>query len=101
MDARCRRRSGVRRLAHSGVVCDGAGGCIGGDRVCAEPLQDLHERLSKGLPERLSEIKPKQESYAPFTIDAVVDRYERAMEDVLNIAVMGPFRVWIYHALSF
>ena len=29
-------------------------------------------------------IKPPPESYAPFTIDAVVNRYERAMEDVLD-----------------
>ena len=29
-------------------------------------------------------IKPPPESHAPFTIDAVVDRYERAMEDVLK-----------------
>lgn len=38
------------------------------------------------LPERLSETKPKQESSVSFTIDAVVDRYERAMEDVLKKA---------------
>ena len=31
-------------------------------------------------------IKPPPESYAPFTIDAVVDRYECAMEDVLKKA---------------
>ncbi len=29
-------------------------------------------------------VKPPPESYAPFTIDAVVDRYERAMEEVLD-----------------
>jgi glycosyltransferase involved in cell wall biosynthesis len=29
-------------------------------------------------------IRPPPESYAPFTIDAVVGRYERAMEDVLD-----------------
>lgn len=29
-------------------------------------------------------INPPQESHAPFTIDAVVERYERAIEDVVN-----------------
>jgi glycosyltransferase involved in cell wall biosynthesis len=29
-------------------------------------------------------IMPSAESYAPFMIDAVVDRYERAIEDVIN-----------------
>ena len=47
-----------------------------------DDVTSLAEGILKVL--RGEGIKPPPESYAPFTIDAVVDRYERAMEDVLD-----------------
>ena len=53
-----------------------------GTLVKNDDVADLAEGILKVL--NGQGIKPPPESYVPFTIDAVVDRYERAMEDVLD-----------------
>lgn len=53
-----------------------------GTLVKNDDVADLAEGILKVL--NGQGIKPPPESYAPFTIDAVVDRYERAMKDVLD-----------------